>query len=107
MVYSASIATAEASRHAGNNAAWYLMRHGAYLAIALVGRPELVFVDEPTAGMDPQARRTTWEMLEEVRADGVALGSGDDGARLRVRNDSSGRVIDAMVSGPGTVLALP
>lgn len=36
MVYSASIATAEASRHAGNNAAWYLMRHGAYLAIALV-----------------------------------------------------------------------
>lgn len=43
----------------------------------------------------------------EVRAQGVALGSGDDGARLRVRNDSSGRVIDAMVNGPGTVLALP
>ena len=43
------------------------------LAIALVGRPELVFVDEPTAGMDPQARRTTWEMLEEVRADGVTV----------------------------------
>lgn len=43
------------------------------LAIALVGRPELVFVDEPTAGMDPQARRTTWELLEEVRADGVTV----------------------------------
>ena len=43
------------------------------LAIALVGRPELVFVDEPTAGMDPQARRTTGEMLEEVRADGVTV----------------------------------
>ncbi len=41
------------------------------LAMALVGRPELVFVDEPTAGMDPQARRTTWELLEEVRVDGV------------------------------------
>jgi ABC-2 type transport system ATP-binding protein len=41
------------------------------LAMALVGRPELVFVDEPTAGMDPAARRTTWELLEEVRADGV------------------------------------
>ncbi|HVC15667.1 MAG TPA: flagellar basal body P-ring formation chaperone FlgA [Rhodanobacter sp.] len=43
----------------------------------------------------------------EVRASGVALGSGDDGARLRVRNDSSGRVIDAMVSAPGVVIALP
>ena len=43
------------------------------LAIALVGRPELVFVDEPTAGMDPQARRTTWQLLEEIRADGVTV----------------------------------
>lgn len=43
----------------------------------------------------------------EVRAGGVALGSGDNGARLRVRNESSGRVIDAMVRGPGEVLALP
>lgn len=43
------------------------------LATALVGRPELVFVDEPTAGMDPQARRTTWELLEELRRDGVTI----------------------------------
>lgn len=43
------------------------------LAMAIVGRPELVFVDEPTAGMDPQARRTTWELLEEVRGDGVTV----------------------------------
>ena len=43
------------------------------LAMALVGRPELVFVDEPTAGMDPQARRTTWELLEEIRRDGVTV----------------------------------
>jgi ABC-2 type transport system ATP-binding protein len=43
------------------------------LAMALVGRPELVFVDEPTAGMDPQARRTTWELLNELRADGVTV----------------------------------
>jgi ABC-2 type transport system ATP-binding protein len=41
------------------------------LAMAVVGRPELVFVDEPTAGMDPQARRTTWELLAELRTDGV------------------------------------
>jgi ABC-2 type transport system ATP-binding protein len=43
------------------------------LALALVGRPELVFVDEPTAGMDPAARRTTWELLEQLRADGVTV----------------------------------
>lgn len=43
------------------------------LAMALVGRPELVFVDEPAAGMDPQARRTTWELLEEIRGDGVSV----------------------------------
>uniref|UniRef100_UPI000D31E2E1 ABC transporter ATP-binding protein n=1 Tax=Nocardioides sediminis TaxID=433648 RepID=UPI000D31E2E1 len=43
------------------------------LAMALVGRPELVFVDEPTAGMDPQARRATWELLDELRRDGVTV----------------------------------
>jgi len=43
------------------------------LAMAVVGRPELVFVDEPTAGMDPGARRTTWELLDELRADGVTI----------------------------------
>jgi ABC-2 type transport system ATP-binding protein len=41
------------------------------LAMAVVGRPELLFVDEPTAGMDPQARRDTWALLEEMRGDGV------------------------------------
>jgi ABC-2 type transport system ATP-binding protein len=41
------------------------------LAMAVVGRPELVFLDEPTAGLDPQARRATWELVRELRADGV------------------------------------
>ncbi|RJS47952.1 ABC transporter ATP-binding protein [Nocardioides cavernaquae] len=43
------------------------------LAMALIGRPELVFVDEPTAGMDPAARRTTWELLQELRDSGVTV----------------------------------
>ncbi|MFG3353867.1 ABC transporter ATP-binding protein [Streptomyces sp. NPDC048001] len=41
------------------------------LAMAVVGRPELVFLDEPTAGLDPQARRATWELVRRLRADGV------------------------------------
>ena len=43
------------------------------LALALVGRPELVFLDEPTAGMDPHARRSAWELLEAMRGDGVTI----------------------------------
>jgi ABC-2 type transport system ATP-binding protein len=43
------------------------------LALALVGRPELVFLDEPTAGMDPQSRRATWELIDGLRADGVTV----------------------------------
>ncbi len=43
------------------------------LAMALVGRPELLFLDEPTTGMDPQARRTTWELIRRLRQDGVSV----------------------------------
>lgn len=43
------------------------------LALALVGRPELVFLDEPTAGMDPQARHGTWELIRQLRTDGVSV----------------------------------
>jgi ABC-2 type transport system ATP-binding protein len=43
------------------------------LALALVARPELVFLDEPTAGMDPQARRGTWDFIRKLRADGVSV----------------------------------
>lgn len=43
------------------------------LAMAVVGRPELVFLDEPTAGLDPQARRATWDLVEELRDSGVTV----------------------------------
>jgi ABC-2 type transport system ATP-binding protein len=43
------------------------------LAAAVIGRPELVFLDEPTAGLDPQARHATWELIEELRAAGTAV----------------------------------
>ena len=43
------------------------------LAMAVIGRPELVFLDEPTAGLDPQARRATWDLVEALRRDGVSV----------------------------------
>jgi ABC-2 type transport system ATP-binding protein len=41
------------------------------LALALVGRPEVVLLDEPTAGMDPQARQATWRLIRELRVAGT------------------------------------
>jgi ABC-2 type transport system ATP-binding protein len=43
------------------------------LALALVGRPRLLFLDEPTTGMDPQARRATWEILRELQEQGTTI----------------------------------
>jgi ABC-2 type transport system ATP-binding protein len=43
------------------------------LAAAVVGRPELVFLDEPTAGLDPQARYATWELVADLRAAGTTV----------------------------------
>jgi len=43
------------------------------LALALVGRPELAILDEPTAAMDVTARRATWELLRELRGRGSAI----------------------------------
>jgi ABC-2 type transport system ATP-binding protein len=40
------------------------------LGAALVGAPELLFLDEPTTGLDPQARRRTWEIVEAFRSEG-------------------------------------
>ena len=43
------------------------------LALSLIGKPSLVFLDEPTAGMDPHARATTWSMIRELRDQGVTV----------------------------------
>src|SRR6266536_3043524 len=43
------------------------------LAVALVGNPILVFLDEPTAGMDPQARLATWEIIRDLKRQGATV----------------------------------
>ena len=43
------------------------------LALAIIGRPELVFLDEPTAGLDAQSRLAVWELVDALRADGVTV----------------------------------
>jgi len=43
------------------------------LAVALIGNPNLVFLDEPTAGMDPQARLVTWEIIRDLKQKGVTV----------------------------------
>jgi ABC-2 type transport system ATP-binding protein len=43
------------------------------LAVTLIGRPRLVFLDEPTTGMDPQARLATWEIIRDLKRSGVTV----------------------------------
>jgi ABC-2 type transport system ATP-binding protein len=57
---------------------WYVKLSGGQkqrLAVgcALVGRPDLLFLDEPTTGLDPQARRHLWDILERFRAGGGTI----------------------------------
>ncbi|WP_067474838.1 ABC transporter ATP-binding protein [Actinomadura hibisca] len=44
-----------------------------FIALALVGRPRVVILDELTTGLDPRARRDTWRLIEEVRDSGVTV----------------------------------
>lgn len=43
------------------------------VALALVSDPKIVFLDEPTTGLDPQARRTLWDVVEEMKRDGKTV----------------------------------
>lgn len=43
------------------------------LALALLGRPEVLFLDEPTTGLDPESRRNTWELIRSLLREGVTV----------------------------------
>lgn len=43
------------------------------VAVGIVGRPELLFLDEPTTGFDPEARRRFWELIRQLQSDGTTI----------------------------------
>jgi ABC-2 type transport system ATP-binding protein len=43
------------------------------VALGIVGNPELLFLDEPTTGFDPEARRSFWALIQELRSDGTTI----------------------------------
>ncbi|WP_410788405.1 ATP-binding cassette domain-containing protein [Kribbella sp. C-35] len=49
------------------------MRRKLDLAMTLVGDPQIIFLDEPTTGLDPRSRRTMWTIIRELLADGVTI----------------------------------
>ncbi|MFD3399810.1 ATP-binding cassette domain-containing protein [Kribbella sp. NPDC058693] len=49
------------------------MRRKLDLAMTLVGSPRIIFLDEPTTGLDPRSRRTMWTIIRELLADGVTI----------------------------------
>ncbi len=60
---------------AGQAAATYSggMRRRLDLAMTLVGSPRVIFLDEPTAGLDPRSRRTMWQIIRDLVAGGVTI----------------------------------
>ena len=49
------------------------MRRRLDLAMTLVGQPAIIFLDEPTTGLDPRSRRTVWQIVRELTRDGVTV----------------------------------
>ncbi|MBF6507527.1 ATP-binding cassette domain-containing protein [Nocardia farcinica] len=49
------------------------MRRRLDIAMTLISRPRIIFLDEPTTGLDPRSRRGTWQLIRELVADGVTI----------------------------------
>lgn len=84
------------------------------IATTLINRPRIIFLDEPTTGLDPQARRNLWDLIREIRANGTTviitthymdeaeqlcdrIAIMDEGKIIKL--DSPDRMIDELVAG--------
>ena len=90
---------------AGKRRSWFMTLSGGqkqrlFIALALINDPEVVFLDELTTGLDPQARRTIWELVRGIRARGTTVllttHSMEEAERLcdRVAIVDHGRLVD-------------
>jgi ABC-2 type transport system ATP-binding protein len=60
-------------RHQQNDKISGGQRQRLLLALALINRPDLIFLDEPSTGLDPQARRNLWDIVEQIKAQGKTI----------------------------------
>jgi ABC-2 type transport system ATP-binding protein len=60
-------------RHQKNDKISGGQRQRLLLALALINRPDLIFLDEPSTGLDPQARRNLWDIVEEIKTQGKTI----------------------------------
>jgi len=80
------------------------------LAVALVNKPRLVFLDEPTTGLDPQARRNFWDLVQRIRAERaaaanglIAIDSGDVRERFGLGEADRARFEDLLTAARGAL----
>src|SRR5262245_30137409 len=96
------------------------MRRRLDIAMSLIGNPQVIFLDEPTAGLDPQARLEVWQAVKALAANGTTVllttqyldpGASDSStpsiapraSRRRMRGESENRMSADQVQGPTTV----
>jgi ABC-2 type transport system ATP-binding protein len=63
------------------------------IATTLINRPRIIFLDEPTTGLDPQARRNLWDLIKEIRSKGTTVMDEAEILCERVAIIDSGKII--------------
>mmetsp|Transcript_34256 Transcript_34256/g.55413 ORF Transcript_34256/g.55413 Transcript_34256/m.55413 type:complete len:1506 (+) Transcript_34256:171-4688(+) len=82
------------------------MRRRLSVAIALIGNPAIVFLDEPTTGMDPVSRRKVWDLIENVKRDRVMVLTTHSMEEADILSDRIGIMKSGRISVVGTSLHL-
>ena len=76
------------------------------IACALVGTPSVVFLDEPTAGMDPIARHSVWDFLQEYKSDKSIVMTTNSMEEADKLGDRIGIIVNGQIKASGSALFL-